>query len=122
MNVWNVHVNRAPIDGKVIYLSHHYGEHLPAFLGDSRKNERVIAILETEIGKVKLIQIAGTFARRVVSYIKKGERVKKGERIGIIKFGSRVDLYLPIEGVKRLCVKPKERVRAGEDRIAEISY
>jgi len=118
MNVQNVHVNRMPIDGKIIDLKHFSGFHIPAFKKESEKNERVSMLIETKIGMIKVVQIAGTLARRVVPYVKKGDTVKKGERIGIIRLGSRVDVYLPS---KKITVKVGSRVKAGEDNIAEIN-
>jgi phosphatidylserine decarboxylase len=117
MNVHNVHVNRAPIDGNVRKITYHQGKHVPAFNKDSEYNERVVTLLDTKIGDVKIVQIAGSFARRIESYITEGQEVLKGERIGIIKFGSRVDLYLPRNRVK-ICVKEKQGVKAGESTIA----
>ena len=119
MNIWNVHVNRSPIDGRVVSISHYYGKHLPAFFKNAIKNEHVVIVLETAIGKVKIVQIAGIVARRIVPYIRKGESIRKGERIGIIRFGSRVDLYLPASKTN-IYVKENNLVKAGEDRIAEI--
>ena len=118
MNIQNVHVNRMPIDGKIIDVKHFSGFHIPAFKKESEKNERVVILVETKIGMIKIVQIAGTLARRVVPYVKKGDTLKKGERIGIIRLGSRVDVYLPS---KRVTVKVGNRVKAGEDNIAEIN-
>jgi phosphatidylserine decarboxylase len=120
MNLHNVHVNRMPIDGKITDIVHKSGFHLPAFKKESEKNERVIIKLESEIGKIKIIQIAGTLARRIVPYINKKNKLKKGERIGIIRLGSRVDLYLPNRGIKKIYVKKGDIVKAGENTIAEI--
>ena len=121
MNVNNVHVNRMPYDGKIISLTHIFGLHLPAFKKESEKNERTIIIVNSKFGKYKIIQIAGTLARRIVPYIKKGDIVKKGKRIGIIRLGSRVDIYLPKKMVKKICIKTGSRIKAGEDCIAEIN-
>ncbi|KYK33202.1 MAG: hypothetical protein AYK22_01450 [Thermoplasmatales archaeon SG8-52-3] len=121
MNVYNVHVNRMPMDGNIKNIVHKSGFHLPAFKKESEKNERVIIIAETKIGLIKIIQIAGTLARRIVPYIEKGNKVKKGEKIGIIKFGSRVDVYLPIKKIKKILVKRGEMVKAGEKTIAKIN-
>ncbi|PKK81836.1 MAG: phosphatidylserine decarboxylase family protein [Thermoplasmata archaeon HGW-Thermoplasmata-2] len=118
MNVHNVHVNRAPMSGKVISVEHIDGKHIPAFDKDSDTNERVIIVMDTKIGNVKIVQIAGAFARRIVPYIEAGHTVEKGERIGIIRLGSRVDLWLPKEKVN-LKVKEGDRVKAGETTIAE---
>ncbi|MEM2900104.1 MAG: phosphatidylserine decarboxylase, partial [Thermoplasmata archaeon] len=76
-------------------------------------------LLETSIGKVKIVQIAGIIARRIVPYIREGQEVKKGERIGIIRLGSRVDLYLPKKKVE-LKVKEGENVYAGSSVLARI--
>ena len=120
MNLYNVHVNRIPIDGVVKDIIHIRGSYLPAFKKESEKNERVIITLETTIGVVKLVQIAGTLARRIVPYVKPGDKVKKGERIGIIRLGSRVDVYVPSPMVKQIMVGMNDRVKAGVDTIAEI--
>lgn len=120
MNVYNVHVNRMPIDGKIKKIDHISGLHLPAFKKESEKNERAIILVDTEIGTVKIIQIAGTLARRIVPYIKEGDKIKKGDRIGIIRLGSRVDVFLPKKKIKKVNVKVKELVRAGVDTLAEI--
>jgi phosphatidylserine decarboxylase len=121
MNIQNVHVNRMPMDGEIEKIIHHDGTHIPAFKKDSEKNERVIFIIKTKIGIIKVIQIAGTIARRIVPYTREGERVKKGEKLGIIRLGSRVDVYLPANKIKSINVKIKDKIRAGEDTIAEIN-
>jgi phosphatidylserine decarboxylase len=116
MNIYNVHVNRMPLDGEIKNIKHISGIHLPAFKKESENNERVIIIINTKYGKIKIVQIAGTLARRIVPYIKKGDKLKKGDKIGIIRLGSRVDVYVP----KKLEIKVKvgERVLAGESVIA----
>jgi phosphatidylserine decarboxylase len=121
MNVQNAHVNRAPIDGTVKDIIHISGIHLPAFKKESEKNERVIIFLDTGVGLIKIVQIAGTLARRIFPYVKRWDKLKKGDRIGIIRLGSRVDVYLPKKAVKKICVKLGDRVLAGEDSIAEIN-
>jgi phosphatidylserine decarboxylase len=121
MNIHNVHVNRMPLDGTIKDITHKSGFHLPAFKKESEKNERVILMVDTEIDIIKVVQIAGTLARRIVPYVKKGDKLKKGERIGIIRLGSRVDVYLPKSKVKSLNVKIGDIVKAGEDTIAEIN-
>lgn len=121
MNLHNVHVNRSPFDGIVDNIKHISGIHLPAFKKESEKNERVITIINTSIGNLKIVQIAGTFARRIVPYISKGDKIKKGDRIGIIRFGSRVDLYLPKNKINKLNIKVGDIVLAGEDSIAEVN-
>jgi len=121
MNVHNVHVNRMPFDGVIKDVVHHPGSHLPAFKKESERNERVIITIKTDIGIIKIIQIAGTLARRIVPYVKKGDTLKKGEKIGIIRLGSRVDVYLPFKAIKTICVKEGDIVKAGEDTLAEIN-
>jgi len=121
MNIQNVHVNRMPIEGKIKKIHHKNGFHLPAFRKESEKNERTIIIVDSKIGKIKIIQIAGTLARRIITYIKKDEEIKKGKRIGIIRLGSRVDVYLPKKFIKNICVKKGEKVKAGVDTLAEIN-
>lgn len=121
MNLYNVHVNRMPLDGTLKNVAHISGIHLPAFRKESEKNERVITIIDTNIGTIKVVQIAGTLARRIVSYIKKGDKLKKGERIGMIRFGSRVDVYLPTKKIKNIHVKIGDMVKAGETTLAEIN-
>ena len=81
MNLYNVHVNRILLDGTIKNVVHISGIHLPAFKKESEKNERVIITIDTKIGPIKVIQIAGTLARRIVPYVKKGDKLKKGERM-----------------------------------------
>jgi len=121
MNIYNVHVNRMPMDGVIKDITHHDGVHIPAFRKESERNERVIINIKTDIGTIKIIQIAGTLARRIVPYIKKGDTLKRGEKIGIIRLGSRVDVYLPSKSIKTICVKEGDMVKAGEDALAEIN-
>jgi phosphatidylserine decarboxylase len=116
MGLGNVHVNRAPLDGKVIKIEHILGKHVIAASKDSDANERVITTVDTKIGQVKIVQIAGAFARRIKQYINEGDKLEKGQRIGIIRFGSRVDLYLPKEGIM-LEIKQGATVKAGSSSI-----
>ena len=119
MNVHNVHVNRSPFDGKVLSIKHKSGGYLPAFHKDSDRNERLMTKIETSIGVMKVIQIAGVLVRRIVSYIKPDTEVTKGERIGLIHFGSRVDLLFESAGIEIL-VKKGDRVLAGQ-QLAEYT-
>ncbi|OIR21674.1 MAG: archaeosortase A [Marine Group III euryarchaeote CG-Epi4] len=119
MNVHNVHVNRSPFDGKVLSIKHKSGGYLPAFHKDSDKNERLMTKIETSIGVMKVIQIAGVLVRRIVSYVKPDTEVTKGERIGLIHFGSRVDLSFESAGIDIL-VKKGDRVLAGQ-QLAEYT-
>jgi phosphatidylserine decarboxylase len=120
MEVNNVHVNRMPIDGRIIQMSHFPGYHLRAWKKESDLNERVVITIETAIGDVKVVQLAGLIARRVYPYIKEGDILRKGDRIGIIRLGSRVDVYLPVNKIKEIPVKIGDPVKAGEDTIAFI--
>ena len=113
MNLQNVHVNRSPINGKVISQKHKPGGYTPAFSKDSNKNERLITKLDTKLGTVKIIQIAGFLVRRIVSYVDQGSKLIKGERIGLIHFGSRVDLSFEESGIE-LKVKKGDRILAGQ--------
>ncbi len=121
MNVNNVHVNRMPFDGKVVKITHKKGSHIPAFKKESERNERTIILFDSKIGRYKLVLIAGTLARRIVSYIKKDDVIKKGNRISIIRLGSRVDIFLPKKSIKKTFVKYKDKIKAGEDTIAKIN-
>ncbi|MDP9867316.1 phosphatidylserine decarboxylase [Streptosporangium brasiliense] len=98
MSPLDVHVNRAPLAGTVTSVEHVAGGFLPAFNKDSDKNERVVWHLDTALGDIELVQIAGAVARRIIPYLAAGAKVAKGDRIGLIRLGSRVDLYLP-EGI-----------------------
>jgi len=98
MSPLNVHVNRAPLAGTVTSVEHIPGGYVPAFNKESENNERVVWHFDTEIGDVEMIQIAGAVARRIVPYVPRGCKVEQGDRIGLIRFGSRVDVYLP-EGI-----------------------
>jgi phosphatidylserine decarboxylase len=117
MSLFNVHINRAPASGKVIERSYHPGQF---FVANAEKssllNEQNAFILETEDRlKILLIQIAGFVARRIVCYAKAGDTLRKGEIFGLIRFGSRVDLYLPID--VRPIVRVGQHVKGGESII-----
>lgn len=118
MNIYHVHVNRLPIDGTIEKITHIPGSHLPAFTKESERNERVILLINTKMGLVKIILIAGTVARRIVPYISKGDQVKKGEKISLIRLGSRVDVFLPKKMKLTIAVNKKDRVTAGVSTIA----
>ena len=118
MGIHNVHVNRAPLDGRVASVVHTAGGHAPAYTEGAAANERVEMVLETRLGLVRVTQVAGVFARRIVPYVRRGDAVRKGQRIGMIRFGSRVELILP-RGV-RLSVRVGDKVRAGQTTVAEV--
>jgi phosphatidylserine decarboxylase len=117
MSLFNVHINRSPASGKVLETSYHRGQFFVAHAEKSSLlNEQNALILETEDRqKILLIQIAGYVARRIVCYVKTGDTLKMGEIFGMIRFGSRIDLYLPT-GVKSV-VKVGQRVKGGESII-----
>jgi len=119
MSPLNVHVNSYPIDGKVVYVKYHPGKHLVANLPKaSKENEHNTVVQKHKNGEEILFrQIAGTVARRIVSYAKKEEYPRQGEEMGIIKFGSRVDLFLPLSA--KINVKLDEKVQS---KITHIAY
>ncbi len=116
MSPFDVHVNRFPLDGNVRSVTHIPGKHVPAFNKDSDRNERVITHMQTDIGEIKVIQIAGAVARRILPYSEKGDSVKRGERLGLIKLGSRCDVIAPRDSVE-WTVEVGQRVMAGTSRI-----
>jgi len=120
MSPLNVHVNRAPLAGRVVKIDHVRGGFKPAFNKESEENERVVTVLATSIGNVKIIQIAGIVARRIVPYISQGQKLLKGQKIGMIRFGSRVDLFLPLDIFKPQIV-PGQKIKAGIDKIGVLS-
>jgi len=115
----NVHVTRVPVDGTVESALRSKGGHAPAFSGKVERNERVDVRLRTSIGTVDVVLMAGALARRIVPYIGAGEVRRKGDRLGLIRFGSRVDLYLPNDRV-RILVEKGQRIRAGVTMVAEV--
>lgn len=118
MGPFDVHVNRAPLDAEVADRRHEPGTHRPAFDKDADTNERMIWTLATDHGPVEVTQIAGMMARRIQPYVEVGDELAKGDRIGIIRLGSRVDVELP-DGA-RPTVEVGDRVLASETRIAEV--
>ena len=120
MSVFDCHVNRAPLDGTVKAIAYHAGAFLSADLDKaSEDNERNGLVLSTKHGEVGCVQIAGMVARRIVCFTKTGSRLEAGERFGLIRFGSRVDVYLP-EGA-RARVGVNARAVAGETVLADFS-
>lgn len=119
LSLWDVHVNRVPISGKVVSLEYMTGEFLPAFLGRSPvRNEQNIIGIDGEMGRVFVKQIAGLIARRIVCYLQVGDRIHRGERFGMIRFGSRVELYLPL--TIKMKVARGQKVKAGVSIIGEV--
>jgi len=120
MNVFNVHSNRAPVDGEVREAWYDAGAFMNAALDKaSTRNERNALWLRTDAGPdVVCVQIAGLIARRILCYARPGDRLKRGERFGFIRFGSRVDLYLPPDA--RVRVELGQKVSAGATIVAEL--
>ena len=120
MSPINVHVTRYPIGGKVLFSKYHPGKYLVAWHPkSSEKNERTTVVVEnSKFGKVLYRQIAGFLASRIVNYAKKDQNVVQGNDSGFIKFGSRVDLFLPL-GTK-LDITLNQKVRGGETVIAKL--
>ncbi len=122
MNVFNVHSNKAPIDGIILKKIYFSGKFLNAALSKaSLENERCAIIIQAKKNPkqtITCVQIAGLIARRILCYKKTGDSVSRGERYGFIKFGSRVDLYLPLKTSIR--VQVGQKVKNGESIIAEL--
>lgn len=121
MSPLDVHINRMPCDCVIVDIRHKKGKFLSAFKPEaSVVNESISIVIETSYGKILLRQVAGFVARRAVCRGKIGERYNRGERFGIIKFSSRVDIYLP-HSIKET-VSINQRVKAGESIIGELRH
>jgi phosphatidylserine decarboxylase len=120
MSPINVHVTRYPISGEVLFSKYHPGKYLVAWHPKaSTDNERTTIVVENKTyGKVLYRQIAGALARRIVNYAEQGKTVEQGSDAGFIKFGSRVDLFLPLD--TKIKVKLNQKVKGGECIIAEV--
>ena len=119
LNVFNVHVNRVPIDGLVESVERKQGRFLAAFNHiASDENEQVITIINNESGKYKIKQIAGLIARRILCYAKEDMKLNKGDRLGFIRFGSRTDIIMP----KKITLKVEvgQKVIGGETIIGTL--
>jgi len=121
MNVFNVHSNRSPVDGEVKQQWYNSGKFLNAALDKaSTENERNALWLRTAEGRdVTCVQVAGLIARRVLCYVQPGDRLSRGQRYGFIRFGSRVDLYLPADSQIKVTIG--EKVFATATLVAELS-
>ena len=115
----NVHVTRAPIPGVVEKTEIIKGSHMPAFAKTSTRNQRFEVLVKTKIGQVRAVEMVGAIARRIVPYITEGQSLAKGEKLSLIRFGSRVDLFLPV-GAVRIMVEKGQNVKAGHTQIAEV--
>lgn len=119
MNLLSVHVNRAPFDGKIAMVKHIEGGFIAASKAEaSSQNERCEIHFDTKFGRMIAVQVAGLVARRAVPYVKEGQDICKGDRIGMIKFSSRVDHYLPENAEVKVALGDK--VTAGISTIATI--
>jgi phosphatidylserine decarboxylase len=118
MSVFDCHINRSPMTGRIERVVYHPGKFLNADLDKaSEENERNAFVISGPVGSIAVVQIAGLVARRIVPFAHQGQAIAAGERIGMIRFGSRVDVYLP-EGVAPL-VSPGQLAVAGETVIAD---
>lgn len=119
MSVFNCHVNRSPVAGRIERIVYRAGKFLNADLDKaSEDNERNSLVIATAGGRIGVVQIAGLVARRIVSFVKEGQAIGAGERFGLIRFGSRVDVYLP-DGVRPL-VGPGQTAVGGETVLADL--
>lgn len=120
MSLWDVHVNRVPVDGTVRNMKYHRGRFMAAFEERaSDENERNATLIETpSLQKVVLVQVAGLVARRIVCYPGIGAFILRGQRIGLIRFGSRCDLFLPVSS--EVLVQLDDRVLGGETIVARL--
>ncbi len=122
LSIFDVHVNRAPISGKVTYFRYQKGKFLRAYLDEaSYQNEQTVIGMEQNGRKLLFKQIAGLIARRIHCDLREGHKVTRGERIGIIKFGSRVDVLVPVDSIE-LRVQLKDHVKAGESIIGVFKH
>lgn len=119
MSPTNVHVNRNPISGTVNYFRYHPGKYLVAWHPkSSSENERTTVVIDNGEDEVLLRQIAGAMAKRIVAYVEEGDKVEQGKDFGFIKFGSRVDLFLPLDS--KIEVKMGQKVRGNKTVIARM--
>ena len=119
MSPLDVHVNRSPIEGEVVSVRHSKGKFYNAARAEAFENEKIETIIDSKIGMLKVIQIAGFLARRIETFIKPGEKVIAGQRIGIIKLGSQVTLILPKDKIN-LVITKGQKVKAGSTILGEI--
>lgn len=119
MSPFDAHINRAPIGGKIVSMRHTQGKFFGAYdLEKSLLNEKNEIVIKSKKIRVKVIQIAGFLARRIIPYVKEGQDVKKGQKIGMIALGSQTTLIMP--GKVKVAVKKGQRVKAGSSVIAEV--
>lgn len=120
LNITDVHVQRVPIGGEVITVDHQPGKFLQAFRPEaSQVNEYIGMVVESEYGRILIKQIAGILARRCVNYAQPGQRVTTGQRFGLIRFGSRLDLFLPPDA--KLLVRIGDKIIGGITPMAQLA-
>jgi phosphatidylserine decarboxylase len=124
LSVFDVHVNRAPIAGRITYTKHYPGTYPGPYLDArhpdcSKFNEALTWAFEGARATLVVRQITGAIARRIVPWAKEGDTIEKGQRFGMIRFGSRTEIYLPLDA--EILVKPGQRVRGGETIVARLS-
>ena len=120
MSVFDVHVNRSPVIGQIERIAYRPGKFINADLDKaSEDNERNGFVIRTSAGRVGMVQIAGLLARRIVCFVREGQTVNAGDRVGLIRFGSRVDVYLP-EGTRPLVAEGQTAI-AGETVLADLA-
>lgn len=118
LNVHNIHIQYAPIRGRVRSIIHKDGEFHPAyFFEKSQYNERVETIIESFVGDIKVVQIAGQVARRIVSFLEVGQHIERGNPLGLIKFGSRIDIWIPKQHIKSILINKDHKVNIGQPII-----
>lgn len=120
MTIFNVHANWFPVEGKVTYVRHHAGRFLAAYLPkSSTENERSTVVIKADNGQEILMrQVAGAMARRIVTYAEEGERAEIDQHMGFIKFGSRIDLYLPLDA--EILVSLGDKTIGGISQVARL--
>ena len=120
LSLFDVHAFRYPFNGKVKSVSAQKGKFIAAFNNDaSNVNEQIVTVIEADSFNLKVKQIAGLIARRILCYATPNEMIKKGDRMGFIRFGSRADIVVPLN--IKICVKVGQKVKAGESIIARIN-
>jgi len=120
LSIFNVHTNRAPVEGRIIFREHHKGLCLDARRPDcSEKNEAMTWAFQNPRATIVVRQLTGAIARRIVGWAKVGDQLKKGERFGMIRFGSRTEVYLPLSA--SVLVKAGDRVSGGSTIIARLA-
>jgi phosphatidylserine decarboxylase len=119
MNVFNVHSNRSSVDGRITKMAYFPGKFVNADLDKaSIENERNAMVIDAQGRTVTIVQVAGLIARRILCYVKQGDQLARGQRYGFIRFGSRVDVYLPPDAVSR--VAPGDKVSASSTILASF--